>query len=80
MVSLRVGLHALCFVLGFTVLFTLLGVATALVGLALHSYQLWLARIAGLLLILFGIALTGLLPIPWMSRDHHVQVQPGQSA
>jgi cytochrome c-type biogenesis protein len=47
--------------------FTLLGAAAALVGFALRSYQQWLARLAGLLLILFGIALTGLVPIPWVS-------------
>ena len=75
----RVTLHALCFVLGFVLLFTLLGAAASLVGLALRTYQQWLARIAGLLLLLFGIALTGLLPIPWLSGDHRVQVQPGRS-
>jgi cytochrome c-type biogenesis protein len=78
--SFRVSLHALCFVLGFTLLFTLLGAAAALVGLALHPYQQWLARLAGLLLIFFGIALTGLVPIPWVSRDHRVQVKAGRSA
>ncbi len=76
----RMSLHALCFVLGFALLFTLLGAAAALAGLALHTYQQVLARIAGLLLILFGIALTGLVPIPWLSRDHRVQVKPGRSA
>jgi len=76
----RVSLHALCFVLGFALLFTLLGAAAALAGLALHTYQQVLARIAGLLLILFGIALTGLVPIPWLSRDHRVQVKPGRVA
>jgi cytochrome c-type biogenesis protein len=79
-VGFRVSLHALCFVMGFALLFTLLGAAAALVGLALHTYQQWLARIAGLLLILFGIVLTGLVPIPWLSRDHRVQVKPGGSA
>ena len=76
----RVSLHALCFVLGFVLVFTLLGAAAALVGFALRSYQQWLARLAGLLLILFGIALTGLVPIPWMSMDHRIQVQPGRAA
>jgi len=76
----RVSRHALWFVLGFALLFTLLGAAAALLGLALHTYQQVLARIAGLLLILFGIALTGLVPIPWLSRDYRVQVKPGQSA
>ncbi|HET8852964.1 MAG TPA: cytochrome c biogenesis protein CcdA [Ktedonobacteraceae bacterium] len=76
----RVSLHALCFVLGFALLFTLLGAAAALLGSALHTYQQVLARVAGLLLILFGIALTGLVPIPWVSRDHRVQVKQGASA
>ncbi len=76
---IRVSLHALCFVLGFALLFTLLGAVAALVGLALHPYQQWLARIAGGLLILFGIALTGLVPIPWLGSDHRVQVKSGRS-
>jgi cytochrome c-type biogenesis protein len=76
---IRVSLHALCFVLGFALLFTLLGAGAALVGLALHPYQQWLARIAGGLLILFGIALTGLVPIPWLGGDHRVQVKSGRS-
>jgi cytochrome c-type biogenesis protein len=75
----RVSLHALSFVLGFALTFTLLGAVAALVGLALHTYQQWLARIAGGLLILFGIALTGLVPIPWLSSDHRVQMQPSRS-
>src|SRR5260370_31655039 len=60
----RVTLHALCFVLGFVLLFTLMGAAASLVGIALHAYQQWLPRLAGLLLILFGIALPGLFPLP----------------
>ncbi len=79
-VRFRVSLHAFCFVLGFVLLFTLLGATAALMGLALRTYQQWLARLAGLLLILFGIALTGLVPIPWISRDHRIQVPPGRSA
>src|SRR5215470_5065873 len=75
----RVSLHALSFVLGFALIFTLLGATAALVGLALHTYQQWLARIAGGLLILFGIALTGLVPIPWLRNDYRVQMQPGRS-
>src|SRR5215469_3512473 len=76
----RVSLHALCFVLGFVLLFTLLGAAAALFGSILQAYQQILARIAGFLLIVFGIALTGLVPIPWLSRDHRVQVKQGASA
>ncbi len=76
----RVSIHALCFVLGFALIFVLLGAAASLAGLALRAYQQALARIAGLLLVLFGIALTGLVPVPFLSRDHRIQLQPAASA
>ncbi len=76
----RVSIHALCFVLGFALIFVLLGAAASLAGLALRAYQQALARMAGLLLVLFGIALTGLVPVPFLSRDHRIQLQPSASA
>ena len=76
---LRVSVHALCFVLGFVVIFALLGAAASLARLALRAYQQVLARLAGLLLVLFGIALTGLVPVPFLSREHRIRVQPGTS-
>lgn len=76
----RVGLHALWFVAGCTLVLMLLGAAAAVLGSALGAYQQALERIGGLLLILFGVALTGLVPVAWLSWDHHVQVKPGRSA
>jgi cytochrome c-type biogenesis protein len=76
----RVGRHALWFVLGTVLLLMLLGAIAALLGSAVHAYQQLLERIAGLLLILFGVALTGLFPIPWLSGDYHMPVKAGPSA
>ncbi|MBV9231323.1 MAG: sulfite exporter TauE/SafE family protein [Chloroflexi bacterium] len=76
----RVSGHALCFVLGFALIFTLLGAAASLLGSALRVYQQVLARLAGLLVVLFGIALTGLVPLPFLSGEHRIQVKPGASA
>jgi cytochrome c-type biogenesis protein len=76
----RVSLHALCFVLGFALIFTLLGAAAALLGGALRAEQQLLARLAGLLLLLFGVALTGLVPLPFLSGDYRVQVRRGPTA
>ncbi|MFI5273225.1 MAG: cytochrome c biogenesis CcdA family protein [Ktedonobacterales bacterium] len=59
---------------------TLLGAAAAFLGSAVSVYQQVLERIVGLLLIFFGVALTDLLPIPWLSRDYHIPVKPGPSA
>jgi cytochrome c-type biogenesis protein len=76
----QISRHALCFVLGFALIFTLLGAAAALLGSALRESQQVLARLAGVLLILFGIALTGLVPLPFLSAEHRIQVKPGAVA
>ncbi|HEU0080716.1 MAG TPA: cytochrome c biogenesis protein CcdA [Candidatus Paceibacterota bacterium] len=68
-------LSSLFFVLGFSVVFALLGVLlnTALANVA-YGAQAWLARIGGTVIILFGLYLTGLLPIPWLGRAHTMKV------
>ena len=75
----QVTLHALWFVLGCAIVLMLLGALAALFGKALSTYQQTLERVGGFLLILFGIALSGLLPIPWISSTHRVQIKPGRS-
>jgi cytochrome c-type biogenesis protein len=71
--------HALWFVLGFALLLTLLGAAAALLGSALSAYQQILERVGGLMLILFGIAFTRRVRIPWLSVEHRIQVKGGRS-
>ncbi len=56
-----------------------LGALAAVFGSAFFPYQQALERGGGLLLILFGIALSGLLPIPSLSSTHHVQRKPDRS-
>ena len=75
----RVSRHALWFVLGTVVFVTVLGVIAALLGHALSTYQQVLERVGGLLLMVFGIALTGVVPLPWLSGDHRVRLKPGRS-
>ena len=60
---------SLCFVLGFTTVFVLLGAsATALSGLLrTHLYEANL--IGGVIVIVFGLFTTGLVPMPWLERD-----------
>jgi cytochrome c-type biogenesis protein len=60
----RVLASSVPFVLGFTAFFVLLGVGAALVGGRLFANQFLLERIAGLVLVVFGLAFMGLLPWP----------------
>jgi cytochrome c-type biogenesis protein len=60
--QLRVIKGGLLYVIGFGLVFVLLGVAAGLVGQGLRSQEVWLQRAGGLLVIVMGLSLAGLLP------------------
>jgi len=72
----QVFLNSLFFVLGFTVIFSILGIllATVLSGVASTATD-WLARVGGVVIILFGLFLTGLIKIPFLEQEHKVDVK-----
>ncbi len=57
------------FILGFSVVFILLGNSTTIVGCIFYDYSIWMARIGGAILIVFSIQLIGLLKIPILERQ-----------
>src|ERR1700680_1331370 len=63
---LNTFLHALMFVVGFTLAFVSLGATASTVGSFLRSYQFLLRQIGGIILILFGLQMIGILKIPWL--------------
>jgi cytochrome c-type biogenesis protein len=71
--------HGLAFVLGFSVVFVLLGVATSALGGALFSVRTLLAKIGGAVVIIFGIHMTGLFRIRWLEYDLRPQTAPDRS-
>jgi cytochrome c-type biogenesis protein len=72
----RVALvHSLLFVAGFTLIFLLLGASATYIGQLLRTYQDWIARIGGVIILLFGIYLLGLVRIPALGRERRVQFQ-----
>lgn len=72
----EIFLNSLFFVLGFSVVFALLGVLfnTILESIA-YDAQTWLARIGGALIIFFGLYLIGLIHIPFLEREHKLTVR-----
>lgn len=61
--------HGLAFVVGFSIVFILLGVAFSALGGLLYSARIWLARIGGLIVVVFGLHLTGIIRIPFLEYD-----------
>jgi cytochrome c-type biogenesis protein len=60
----RVVVSSVPFVLGFTAVFVLLGVGAGLVGGRVFHDQVLLEKVAGFVLVVFGLAFMGLLPWP----------------
>jgi cytochrome c-type biogenesis protein len=73
---LTVFLHALMFVLGFSLIFVVGfgGIATTL-GALFGQYRIWLARIGGAVVILFGLVTLRVVKIPWLYYDTRPQWQ-----
>ena len=71
----KIFLNAVFFVLGFSLVFATLGVLlnTALEAVA-YDVQIWLGRIGGILVIFFGLYLTGLINIPWLQAEHKIHI------
>lgn len=67
---LLVFFHALAFVLGFSLIFILgWGAAATLFGQVFGSYKAILARIGGVIIVIFGLSTLGILKIPWLNYD-----------
>lgn len=62
-------LHGLAFILGFSVVFIILGVTVSALGGLLYSIRTWLAKIGGAVVVLFGLHMTGILRIPFLDYD-----------
>ncbi len=63
--------NSLFFVLGFSVVFAILGVLlNGILESVAYGVQIWLSRIGGVLVILFGLYLTGLIRISFLERPH----------
>jgi len=68
--------HGLAFVLGFSFVFILLGVATSVLGSLLYDARDWLAKIGGVVVVIFGLHMTHIIRIPFLEYDLRPQSQP----
>ncbi len=66
---LPIFLHALSFVTGFSVVFTLWGAGSGLLGSVLLTNLDVVRQVAGILLIVFGIIMLASLKIPWLNYE-----------
>ncbi len=71
--------HGLAFVLGFSLVFITLGVAASALGGLLYDVRDWLSKIGGVVVIFFGLHMTGILRIPFLDYDLRPRSKEDQS-
>jgi cytochrome c-type biogenesis protein len=67
-------LHAVWFVGGFGLIFILLGASASALGALFLRSQVWIARVGGVLIILFGLYLLGVLRPAFLMRERRIHL------
>ena len=70
----KIVVATLAFVLGFSAVFVALGASASYVGNVLAAHKNWIRIIGGILIIVFGIHLSGLLRIPFFDYEKRLQI------
>ncbi|KAA3647260.1 MAG: cytochrome c biogenesis protein CcdA [Chloroflexi bacterium] len=71
--------HGLAFVVGFGIVFTLLGVLAGSLGGLLNTALPIIVQIGGAIIIVFGLHMTGIITIPFLQYDLRPQSQPDRN-
>ena len=75
----RVVLSSLAFIAGFSIVFVALGASASFIGQFLTSRLTLMGRIAGAIIIIFGLHTMGVLRIEWLYQEKrvHTSKKPG---
>ena len=72
-------LHSLSFVLGFSVVFVLLGIIAGVTGHAIIPDINLLRKIAGSLMIAFGVFMLLAMKVPWLNYEKRLKPRAGNA-
>jgi len=67
--------HSLCFIIGFSFVFVLMGASATYLGQLLVQYQYWIMKGGGVLIILLGIHFTGIINIPFLHIEKRFEMR-----
>ena len=66
--------HSLLFVVGFSSIFVLLGAAASFLGQFFRYYEVWIARVGGVIIIVLGLHLAGVFRMTPLMREKRVHL------
>ena len=67
--------HSLFFIMGFSLIFILMGASASYLGQLLTEYQSWIMKAGGVLIILLGIQFTGIINIPFLQMEKRFEMR-----
>jgi len=76
----RTLFHGVAFVLGFSFVFISLGLAFSALSVFFFQIRDLLAKVGGVIIILFGLHMTGLITIPFLNYDLRAQSKVSQGS
>ena len=66
--------HSILFVVGFSIIFLALGATATVLGRVLLAHRVWISRVGGALVILFGLYTLGVFNVNALSRERRVHL------
>ena len=78
-IRVPVLLHSISFVIGFSVVFVFLGAIVGLTGYAVNPDYALLSKIAGSLLIAFGLFILAATKVPWLNYEKRLNPSLGST-
>lgn len=67
-------IHSLLFVLGFSAVFIVLGASASFLGQFFQRYELWIARVGGVIIIVLGLHLSGVFRLTPLMREKRIHI------
>lgn len=68
-------IHSALFVLGFSAIFMLLGASASFLGQFFRYYEVWIARVGGVVIIILGLHLAGAFRLTPLMREKRVHLR-----
>ena len=70
----KIFLNGIFFIVGFSVVFIIFGTLAGLIGQELIPYRIWLTRISGIFVIVFGLFMLGVFKLPFLQIDRKLKL------
>lgn len=74
-IRLLTAAHSLLFILGFTMIFVLLGLSLTFAGGLISQHRQIISKIGGIIIVIFGLNITGVIKLGFLQNEKKVEIK-----